>query len=92
MAADDIHNAILVKLPRYDERDKEKRVALIEAEVESDENIKRWRRRQRKHETFAAAHRNERDSIGRLVDALSRHESMRHQEWERSGKLGQRGN
>ena len=90
MAADELHNTLLTKLPKYDERDKEKRIALIEAEVEDDENVKKWRRRQRKHETFAASHRNERDSIGKLVDALSRHETLRHDEWERSGKLQNR--
>jgi hypothetical protein len=89
-AADEMHNALLVALDKYDEHGKEKKVALIEAEVESDENVVKWRRRQRKHETFAASHRNERDSVGKIVEALSRHESMRHQEWERSGKLGQR--
>ena len=87
-AADELHNALLVALDKYDDHGKEKKVALIEAEVESDENIKMWRRRQRKHEQFAASHRNERDSVGKLVDALSRTESMRHQEWERSVKLG----
>lgn len=90
MAADELHNELMIRLPRYDERDKEKRVALIEAEVESDENIRKWRRRQRKHETFASAHRHERDSIARIVEALSRHETMRHDEWERSGKLSSR--
>lgn len=90
MAADELHNELMIRLPKYDERDKEKRVALIEAEVENDENIRKWRRRQRKHETFAAAHRHERDSIARLVEALSRHETMRHDEWERAGKLGDR--
>jgi len=87
-AADELHNALLVRLDKYDDHGKEKKVALIEAEVESDENIVKWRRRQRKHEQFAASHRNERDSVGKLVDALSRTESMRHQEWERSVKLG----
>ena len=87
-AADELHNALLVALDKYDDHGKEKKVALIEAEVESDENIIKWRRRQRKHEQFAASHRNERDSVGKLVDALSRTESMRHQEWERTTKLG----
>jgi hypothetical protein len=85
-AADELHNALLTVAERYDEHGKEKRVAILEAEIESDENVVAWRRRQRKHETFAASHRNERDSIGKLVDALSRHESMRQQEWERSRK------
>ena len=90
MAADELHNELMVLLPKQDEHGKEKRVALIEAEVEDDENMRKWRRRQRKHETFAAAHRYERDSISRLVEALSRHATLRHDEWERSGKGGQR--
>lgn len=90
MAADELHNELMIRLPKYDERDREKRVALVEAEVESDENIKKWRRRQRKHEVFATSHRFERDSIARIVEALSRHETMRHDEWERSGKLENR--
>lgn len=90
MAADELHNEIMVLLPKYDEHGKDKRVALIEAEVEDDEHIKKWRRRQRKHETFAAAHRYERDSVSRLVEALSRHETIRHDEWERAGKLSDR--
>lgn len=89
-AADELHNALLVALDKYDDHGKEKKVALIEAEVESDENIIKWRRRQRKHEQFAASHRNERDSVGKLVDALSRTESMRHQEYERAGKLNRK--
>jgi hypothetical protein len=90
-AADELHNTLLVALEKYDEHGKEKKVALVEAEVETDENVRKWRRRQRKHETFAANHKNERDSLGKIVEALSRHESMRHQEWERSGgKVGKR--
>ena len=91
-AADEMHNALLVALEKYDEHGKEKKVALVEAEVESDENIVKWRRRQRKHEVFAASHRNEMNSMSKLVEALSRHESMRQQEWERSGgKMGRKG-
>lgn len=86
-AADELHNALLISLDKYDENGKEKKVAVVEAEVESDENVKLWRRRQRKHETFSAAHRNELNSVNKLVEALSRVETFRHQEWERSGKL-----
>jgi outer membrane biosynthesis protein TonB len=91
-AADELHNAIMISLEKYDEHGKEKKVALVEAEVESDENIIKWRRRQRKHETFAASHRNELNSMNKLIEALSRTETMRQNEWERSGgKMGRKG-
>jgi hypothetical protein len=90
-AADELHNALLVAAEKIDEHGKEKRVATLEAEIESDENVIAWRRRQRKHETYAASHRNERDSISKIVEALSRHETMRQDEWERSGQRGGRG-
>jgi hypothetical protein len=85
-AADELHNALLVAMEKYDEAGKEKRVAVLEAEIENDENVVLWRRRQRKHETYSAHHRNERDSVGKIVEALSRQETMRHQAWERSKK------
>ena len=88
-AADELHNALLVQTEKYDDHGKEKRVAVLEAEIEHDENIKKWRRRQRKHEVFAANHRNERDSMSKLVEALSRQEAMRDGEWQRAG--GRRG-
>jgi hypothetical protein len=39
---------------------------------------------------FAASHKNERDSYGKIAEALSRHMTVRHEEWERSqgGKRG----
>jgi hypothetical protein len=88
-AADEIHNALMLSIEKDDERGKEKRVAILEAEIESDDAVKIWRRRQRRHATFAAAHKNERDSYGKIAEALSRHMTVRHEEWERSG--GKRG-
>lgn len=84
-AADEIHNVLLVNSDKYDENGKQKPITLLEAEIENDERVKTWRQRQRKHEMYAASHRRERDSLLKLVEALSRAESMRHQEWERSG-------
>jgi hypothetical protein len=70
--ADDLHNAMMLSVEKYDEREKEKRVALLEAEIESDETVKLWRRRQRRHATFAAAHKNEpHDGAPRGVGAQS---------------------
>lgn len=83
-AADDLSREILVLHQKYDEKGKEKRVAVIEAEIEQDENVKKLRKIQRKHEIFATAHRQERDSYNKLVESMSRLESMRQNEWERS--------
>lgn len=88
-AADELHRTLLVASDKHDETGKPKTMTILEAEVEDDENVKLWRRRQRKHETFASAHRQERDSLNKLVESLSRLETMRHNEWERSGgKVG----
>lgn len=87
-AANELHNTLLVAADKYDDNGKQKTMTLLEAEIESDENVKKFRRRQRKHETFASAHKRERDSMNKLVESLSRLESMRHQEWERSGQKG----
>lgn len=84
-AADELHRELLVKVEKYDEKGKQKTMTVLEAEIEDMDAVKVWRRRQRKHEMFATAHRQERDSLGKLVEALSRMETMRYQEWERSG-------
>jgi hypothetical protein len=90
-AADEIHNALLVRLDKYDDNGKQKTMTLLEAEIENHDLVKSWRHRQRKHEMYASGHRRERDSLIKLVEALSRAESMRQQEWERSGgKSGRR--
>jgi hypothetical protein len=64
---------------------KDVKVTILEAEIEQDENVKVWRKRQRRHEIFASAHRSERESYYKLLEQLSRHESMRMDEWQRSG-------
>ena len=71
---------------KYDEQNKEKRVATIDAEIEQDKAVKKWRRRQRIHDTYANAYRQERDSYVKVVDTLSRLETMRNNEFERSGQ------
>lgn len=83
-AADEMHRDLLVAIEKYDDHDHEKKVSHLEAEIESDENVKRWRRRQRKHEIYATATRQERDSYNKLVESLSRVETMRHNEYLRS--------
>lgn len=85
-AADELYNKLLVKADKYDEKGKEIRVTFIEAKISSDENVKRWRKLQRKHEALAAQAKQEQESYGKLVEALSRLETMRHNAWERARK------
>jgi hypothetical protein len=85
-AADELANELISALDKYDEKGKEKKVTLIEAEVEADHNVSNWRRMQRKHEAYCAQARRERDSLYKIVEALSRFETMRQQEWQRSGQ------
>jgi hypothetical protein len=90
-AADELHRDLLNASDKYDDHGKEKKVSHLEAEIEADSNVMRWRKRQRKHEIFATQARQERDSYNKLVESLSRLETMRHNEWERSGgKVGRR--
>ena len=84
-AAEELARDLLVAAEKYDEHDKAKTMTILEAEVESDPEVIKWRKRQRKHDTFATSYRSERDSYLRVVEALSRQESMRQNEWERGG-------
>jgi hypothetical protein len=81
--ADELGRTLLIAVAK--EHAKSTPVSILEAEVESDENVKLWRRRQRRHDAFASALRSERDSYYKLLEALSRHESMRMDEWQRAG-------
>jgi hypothetical protein len=85
-AADELSNKLLVKMDKYDAKGKEIRVTILEAEIASDPNVKRWRKLQRKHEALAAQAKQEQESYGKLVEALSRLETMRHNAFERSRK------
>lgn len=90
-AADELHRDLLNATDKYDENNKQRTMTLLEAEVESDPEVKKWRRRQRQYETFASAARQERDSYNKIVESMSRVETMRHNEWERSGgKVGKK--
>lgn len=84
MKADEIARELLVAIAKYDEKGHEKKVSLLEAEVESSPKIKDLRKIQRKHEIFATAHRQERDSYAKLVESMSRLETMRQNQWDRS--------
>lgn len=84
-AADELARELLVASVKYDAKGKEIKVTDREAAIEADENVKLWRKRQRRHEAFASALRSERDGYYKLLENLSRHESMRQDEWQRSG-------
>ena len=84
-AADELSRELLVALTKHDIKGKDVKITLLEAQVEADENVKTWRQRQRRHEAFASGFRSERDSYYKLLEGLSRHESMRMDEWQRAG-------
>jgi hypothetical protein len=84
-AVHELKNELRVHIEKNDEN-KKRSAGSIEAEVETDQNVKLWLRAQREHEMNANAHRQERDSYIRVVDSLSRFATLRHDEWQRSGK------
>jgi hypothetical protein len=86
MQADEMARELLVATAKYDDHGKERKVSFIEAEIESTAALKKLRSIQRRHEIFAQAHRRERDSYSKLVESMSRLESMRHNVWERSSR------
>lgn len=85
-AAEELTHAKRLNISNYDEKNKEKKVGLIEAEIAQDPTIKKWRRMQSKHERMSLSARQELDSLHKMVESLSRLETMRHNSWERAGK------
>ena len=89
-AADELANELLKAIDKYDDKGKHKTLTLLEKEVEADPHVLNWRRLQYKHDAFTASARRERDSLYKLVESLSRFETMRQQEWQRSGQSNYR--
>ena len=89
-AADELANELLKAIEKYDDKGKHKTLTLLEKEVEADPHVLNWRRLQYKHDAFTASARRERDSLYKLVESLSRFETMRQQEWQRSGQSNYR--
>lgn len=83
-AADELRQTLILKQDKYDEKNKPITVTVLEAQAESDPNVKAWRKRQHKHEQFALAAKRELESYHKLVESLSRLETMRHNGWERA--------
>lgn len=84
--ADEMAVELLAAAAKSDEAGRERKVTFIEAEIEATPAVAGLRVIQRRHEIFAQAHRRERDSYYKLVESMSRLESMRHQEWQRSAQ------
>lgn len=85
-AADQLRSQLLLNADKYDEKGKEIKITVLDAQVATDPNVKRWRKMQGKYERFAIQAKHELESLHKIVEALSRLESMRHQSWERSSK------
>jgi hypothetical protein len=83
-AADEISRELLVNAPKYDEKGKEKKATLLDAEIESDPFVKTWRSHQRRHQAQAHQARQERDGYHKIVESMSRLESMRDNEHNRT--------
>ena len=57
----------------------------IKAAAEQNDDVKRWRKRQRRHGVLAAVLRKDRDNYDKVVERLSRQETMRDNEFTRAG-------
>jgi hypothetical protein len=79
-AADAMAKTMMIEFPK----DKDFKVTVAEATIESDERVKRWRKLQKRHEAMGNQDRQEAESYHKLVEALSRLESMRHNSYLRS--------
>lgn len=86
--SDELYQELLVRAEKVDhDTERPKTLDVLRAEIEQDPNIKKWRRKQRTHESFALAYRHEMQSYYKVLESLSRLASMRQQEFERSGGL-----
>lgn len=85
-AADELRNKLLIEAPKYDDKNKEIKVTVLDAQINSDENVRRWRKMQNKYERFAMQAKHELESLHKIVEALSRLETMRHNAFERGRK------
>jgi hypothetical protein len=60
-------------------------VTHTKAKVESDPNVRRWRKRAAKHTAFALSHKMDREGFTRITEALSRLHTMKQDEWVQAG-------
>lgn len=80
-AADEIVEAYVAN----NEADKDATVTKVKAEAEQHDEVKKWRKRQRRHGILAMSLRKDRDNYDRVCERLSRIETMRQDEWQRAG-------
>lgn len=78
-AADEIVQAYLAS------SESDASVTAVKAQAEEHDDVKAWRRKQRRAAILADALRKERDSYDKVCERLSRIETMRQDEWQRSG-------
>lgn len=79
-AADEIVTAYIATQQKDDGT-----VTALKAQAEQHGEVKAWRKHQRRHAVLADALRRDRDNYDKVCERLSRLETMRHEEWERSG-------
>jgi hypothetical protein len=79
-AADEIVEAYIAKSDLEDST-----VTKVKAEAEQHDQVKKWRKRQRRHGILATSLRKDRDNYDRVCERLSRIETMRQDEWQRAG-------
>jgi hypothetical protein len=82
----DLEHTLLVNADKTEpQTGKPKTMGLLEAEIASDETIRGWRKRQVRHEEFAASYKSQKESYHKYAEILSRQETMRQNEFERAG-------
>lgn len=85
MAADELTETLLSDW----KPEKNETVTSIKAKIDQDENVKRLRRAQHKHEVFSSSYKMQQENYNGLLDRISRFWTMRREEWEMSGsKIG----
>lgn len=71
---------------KYDHQNHQRTMTDIHSEIDTIPIVKEWLQRENLLERNVEAYRSQRDGLYREVDMLSRLETMRHQEAERSGR------
>lgn len=90
--ADDAFDDALSDLDKIDpETEKDKSATQLKSEAESSPKVRKWRKRERKHNQVKEAMRSDAEIYKQNLDSLSRVWTMRHEEIEHSGGLGPRG-
>lgn len=85
LAVKELRTYLFSEAVKYDEQNHQRTNADITSEIEQNETLKHWIKRENVLDMNVEAYRSQRDGLYREVDMLSRLETMRHQEAERSG-------